>query len=304
MKWRPLSMSFKRQLHCSDIVLMKGKSEVRLFTNIPKNMNVRPSAILTCCLLVTGDIHVCRNLVRIVAAVVDAWVDILEFGVQVQNDTPANGAISLLVKGASHPSVHVCAISLPVLARILPRISSLPQELLPVLQRKAIIPHHLRDGQISFDTSDICGVSFHDFQIFRMTVLSEALVACFRESGDHYMDSCISAVEEFCSVLSSSDVSLQLEAALFCIEQVSSSLLNGQNANMIFDNQMKRIYSVVPAKPPSLMSNPITRERMCRFIRKVSVFFSKCSCVSTTGHLPTLILFVLVSALACQEWGT
>lgn len=218
----------------------------------------------------SGDVHVCRNLVRIVAAVVDAWVDILEFGVQRQNEVPESGAISLLVKGASHPSVHVCAISLPIIARILPLVSSLPNDVLPVLQRKAIIPHHVRDGKINLDTSDICGASFHDFQSFRMTVLSEALVACWRESGDHYMDSCTSAVEEFCSVLSSTDVSLQLEAAIFCIEQVSSTCLKGQNVNMMFDNQMKRIFSVVPAKPPSLMSNPITRERMCRFIRKAS----------------------------------
>ena len=194
----------------------------------------------------------------------------MAFGVQGQNNVPDSGAVSLLVKGASHPSVHVCAISLPVLARILPFVSSLPKELLPVLQRKAIIPHHIRDGHINMDISDICGVSYDDFQSFRTTVLSEVLVACWRESGDHYMDSCTSAVEEFCSVLSTSDVSLQLEAALFCIEQVSSSALNVKNVTTTFENQLKRIFSVVPTKPPSLMSNPVTRERMCRFIRKVS----------------------------------
>lgn len=260
---------------------------------------MKRSAILTQS-FIPGDVHVCRNLVRIVAAVVDAWVDIIEFGVQGQNGAPASGAISLLVKGASHPSVHVCAISLPIIARILPKVSSLPQELLPVLQRKAIIPHHIRNGQISLDTSDICGVSFHDFQVFRTTVLSEALVACWRESGDHYMDSCISAVEEFCSVLPTSDVSLQLEAALFCIEQVSSSFLNGQNQNAMFENQMKRIFSVVPTKPPSLMSNPITRERVCRFIRKVSFILLLRVNSSTWSKLN---FARLVSELACQEWG-
>jgi hypothetical protein len=227
----------------------------------------------------------------------------LEFGVQGQNGAPDGGAISLLIKGASHPSVHICAISLPVITRILPKVSSLPHELLPVLQRKAIIPHHLRDGQASLDTSDIGGVSFPDFQSFRTTVLSEALVACWSENGDHYMDSCISAVEEFCSALSSSDVSLQLEAALFCIEQVSLTLLNGQNVNVMFDNQMKRIFSVLPSKPRSLMSNPITRERMCRFIRKVCDFVSCHAYKSAQIHLLNSMLPALVSSLACQEWG-
>jgi hypothetical protein len=228
---------------------------------------------------ITGDVELCRNLARIASSICDTWVDILLLGIIGQTSLPESGAVTLLVKGASHPSVHICAICLQVLTRMIPVLPSLSQELLPVLQRRAIIPHHLNGGHIKLDVSDLCGVSFHDFQSFRMTVLSEALVACWKECGDHYMDSCTSAVEEFCAVLSPIDVSLQLEAALFCIEQISTVALEDDRRIVSLNDQMKRLLSVFPIKPPSLVSVPLTRERTCCLIRKVS--FIKTCAVST-----------------------
>jgi hypothetical protein len=179
--------------------------------------------------------------------------------------------ISLLIQGANHPSVHICAICLQVLTRMMPVVLPLSHELLPVLQRRAITPHKLKGGLIDFDASDLCGVAFHEFQSFRATVLSDALVVCWKWNGNHYMDSCTSAVEEFCSVSSSIDVSLHLEAALFCIEQILIESMEVSTSDFPHNDQLRRLVSVLPAKPPSLMSNPLARERMCSFFRKVSL---------------------------------
>jgi hypothetical protein len=151
----------------------------------------------------------------------------------------------------------------------MPIIPSLPRELLPTLQRRAITPHHVQDGLIRLDASDTCGVTYHEFKNFRSAVLSDALIACWRGCSDHFMDSCTSAVEEFCTPLSACNVSLQLEAALFCLEQIARAVLNGQS-EFLYQDQLKRIFLALPAKPPSLMANPLTREGMCRFVRKVS----------------------------------
>lgn len=213
-----------------------------------------------------GDYDVCRNLSRIAASVCDTWLDILA---HVPPRQPETGAINLLLKGAGHPSVNLCAICLQVLTRMMPIVPSLAQELLPILQRRAITPHHLQDGIIRLDALDLCGVTFQEFQNFRETVLSEALVVCWRGYGGHFMDSCTSAVEEFCSFSSSGNVSLQLEAALFCIEQIAKEALDARR-QFAHNEQMARLLSALPTKPPSLMANHVTRERMCRFIRKVS----------------------------------
>jgi hypothetical protein len=68
---------------------------------------------------------------------------------------------------------------------------------------------------------------------------------------------------------SACNASLQLEAALFCLEQIARAVLNGQS-EFLYQDQLKRIFLALPAKPPSLMANPLTREGLCRFVRKVS----------------------------------
>lgn len=173
------------------------------------------------------------------------------------------------MKGAGHPSVNICALCLQVLVRVMPLVSSLSLELLPILQRRAITPHHITEGTIRLDASDVSGVNFHEFQNFRATVLSDALIVCWRGCGKHYMDSCSSAVEEFCSLSSSVSVSLQLEAALFCLEQIARAASDSLG-QFEHHEQMRRLFVVLPTQPPSLMANPLTREGMCRFLRKVS----------------------------------
>lgn len=249
---------------------------------------------LPCC-VVLGDYDVCRNLSRIAASVCDTWRDVVRS--QEAPRLPDTGAISLLVKAAGHPSVNLSAICLQTLTRMVPTIPSLAQELLPILQRRAITPHHLKGGVIQLDASDICGVSFHEFQNFRITVLSEAVVACWREYGDHFMDSCTSAVEEFCSFSTSGNVSLQLEAALFCVERVALEALD-QHGHFAHDDQMRRLFAALRTKPPSLMANPLSLEQMCRFVRKVSFSTRQYPFCTIVGALRPLTASRLLSTPA------
>jgi hypothetical protein len=243
-----------------------------------------------------GDYDVCRNLARIAASVCDTWLDIVALE---QPRQPETGAIGLLMKAASHPSVNLCALCLQVLTRMMPMVPSLASELLPILQRRAITPHHLKDGTIRLDASDICGVTFHEFQNFRETVLSEALIGCWRGCADHFMDSCTSAVEEFCSFSSSGNVSLQLEAALFCIEQIAAEALD-PHRHFAHNDQLRRLLAALPAKPPSLMVNPLTRERMCSFLRKVSfIRFVEKSRLASSVLSALFLLFAVLPVVRC-----
>jgi hypothetical protein len=227
-------------------------------------------SLLTRCHVNIGDYDVCRNLARIASSVYDTWMDIMNFSNPIQSGSPEGGALTLLMKGANHPSVNICAICLRTLTRLIRIIPTLSLELLPVLQRRAIIPNHLRGGKIDLDAVDLCGVTIHDFQSFRYAVLSDALFACWTKNDEHYMDSCTSAIEEFCCSTSSIDVSLQAEAALFCIEQISWDETVESQGKLPANNVMGRLIKALRTKPPSIMSNPLTRESMCRFIHKVS----------------------------------
>lgn len=210
----------------------------------------------------------CRNLTRIAASVCGTLLDFsCDETTSLQSD---DGAISLLVLAASHPSVNICGIALQALTRIMPTVPSISKDLLPVLQRRAITPHHYNSGVVSLVASDLCGVHFHEFQNFRESVLGDCLVVCWRQINGHYMDSCTSAVEEFCSDQSSAEVSLQLEAALFCIEVIAGEALNSDTA-FPYSEQIKRCINALSRKPQSLTTNPLTLGRMCRFVRKVCV---------------------------------
>jgi hypothetical protein len=215
--------------------------------------------------LTTGEHGVCRNLARIGASVCSTYVEVpVEDGPR-QLD---HGALTLLLKAAAHPSINVCALALPVLTNSVSTMPSLTPELLPLLQRRAITPHRFRDGSISFSVPEVYGVSSTEFQIFRENILRDGLVACWKANDSHYMESCTSAVEEFCSEFSSVEVSLQLEAALFCIEIISSECIAMAGA-FPHSQELTRVISALSVKPASLMLNPLTRARACRMLRKV-----------------------------------
>lgn len=176
--------------------------------------------------------------------------------------------LALLLKGGSHPSVNTSSLALDALCGLVAKIPALGLELLPVVQRRAIIPHHFKSGAMSLAASDLCGVNFHDYQIFRDTVLTESAVACYRTASDTFMDSCTSAVEEFCAENCSVDVSLHLEAAIFCMEAVAGVVL-GAESQFRYGTQLKRCINAFSRRTRSLVENPLTLARMCSFLSKV-----------------------------------
>ena len=216
-----------------------------------------------------GDHDVCRNLVRIASSLCSAAIQsAADHGHPLKNEP---GLIDLIMKGAAHPSVNISGIALAVLAQVVRLEFSLGLQLLPLLQRRAITPHHIISGAPYLAASDICGVNFHEFQIFRDNVLADALSACYEGNSANYMDSCTSAVEEFCSESAPSQVSLHLEAALFCLAAVAETVLaKTQGGVSVHAPQLERCTSALAAKPSSMMSNPLTLAQMCRFLRKVS----------------------------------
>lgn len=178
------------------------------------------------------------------------------------------GLIDLIMKGAAHPSVNISGIALVVLGDIERLDTSLASQLLPLLQRRAITPHHMISDAPCLAASDICGVNVNDFHVFRDTVLKGALIACYEGDKENYMESCTSAIEEFCSEGASSQVSLHLEAALFCLASVADDVLAGDEISS-HSSKLERCTKALSTKPHSLMMNPLTLAQMCCFIRKV-----------------------------------
>lgn len=156
-----------------------------------------------------GDTAVCRCLARTAANV------LLESEGLIQNGTlqpSLDGLLDLLFKAASHPSIYVCGIAVEALAVVARSNSELSTRLLPHLQGKAIIPFHLIE--------DVDG-SLEEYINFRNRVLEDALISCYMGCSTFYMESCGSAIEEFCHASPSPHLPYQLEAALFCILAVS-----------------------------------------------------------------------------------
>jgi hypothetical protein len=237
---------------------------------------------LTWQLACIGDHDVCRSLVRIAAALCSAAIQFAADSGHTLTNEP--GLVDLIMKGAAHPSVNISGIALGVLPKVVGMDLSLALQLLPLLQRRAITPHHVIAGYPSLAASDICGVNFHEFHIFREAVLADALLACYDGDSINYMDSCTSAIEEFCSDSASSQVSLHLEAALFCLVTVADVALHRQpEGHFAHAAQLERCTSALAAKPASMMTNPLTLAQTCRFIRRVSPSLASCTFKATLG---------------------
>jgi hypothetical protein len=219
-------------------------------------------------LCTTGDDAVCRNIARIAASVSEAWRDVTPRDPSIQLH---HGVVELLLQAAAHPSISVAGIALRVLPSLMSTSNSLAAKLLPILQRRAITPHNVNAGTVSAVATDAFGVTFQDFQRFREDVLRDCLVGCWKADGNGYMDSCTSAVEEFCGDQATAGVSFHLEAALFCIEAA------GVVAMEFLDSfqqtpQMKRCTHALARKPESLKSNPQTISRMSSLLQNVRPF--------------------------------
>jgi hypothetical protein len=217
-------------------------------------------------ILSAGEHDVCRNLARIAASVCNVCVD-QGNGISVNPDP---GIVDLLYKAASHPFVHISAIALGSLLDATRRGYALASSLLPVLQRRAIVPHIIMPtGHLSLTADELCGVTFQEFESFRGGVLTEILLLCWRIDPQNFMDSCTAAVEEFCYAEHiSSELTLQLEAALFCVEVVSREVTSS-GSTVPHPEQFKRIVSAIGARPAVIFSNPLTLCRMCIVIQQV-----------------------------------
>jgi hypothetical protein len=235
---------------------------------------------------------VCRNLARIAASVCQTWLDI---PAQEHLHPLEPGAVTFLLKAASHPSTNICGLALPVLSQLSSADPYVAQQLLPVLQRRAIVPHRVESGRMSL--SGLSDGDFHTFQQFRDDELTGALRACWRADGDNYMDSCTSAVEEFCSDHASVTVSLHLEAALYCIESVAPDASDSQ-VHFRHSKQLQRCIMALSRKSTSMMANPLTLARMCTFLRKVSPILATLSLLLFFDDKLNLFLYTLYTVFA------
>lgn len=214
-----------------------------------------------------GDHGVCRNLARIGATIGNAALVGLLSG---QISGGASGLLELLMKAGAHPHVHISSVAIVVLSQLLPVDPRFSPRLLPLLQHRAIIPYVLNGIVPSLAAGASSGVDFYEFENFRQNILVEALLSCYEQNSKYYMDSCTSAVEEFCSSSATVEVSFQLEAALFCLSAVALSvnkpLRKNENGENTHAQQLSRCTTALATKPAFLPANPLALAQLNRFI--------------------------------------
>lgn len=178
------------------------------------------------------------------------------------------GLVDILFKVASHPHVNIASIAIQTMPLLLGPNNSIVREALPVLQRRAIIPHEVTGQKLELQTDSFSDVFLEEFLDFREHVLADALIACWRTDGQGFFDSCTSAVEEFCSEDSCVNVSLFLEAVIFCIEAVGVTVMSSHQS-FPQTEQLKRCTQALASRPNSLLVCPLTLSRMANMIQKV-----------------------------------
>lgn len=204
------------------------------------------------------------------------------------------GLVEMLLKVASHPQVNIASIAVQAIPLLLDPSNSIVREVLPILQRRAIIPHDVNGDRVDLQTESYGGVSLEDFLNFREHVLTDALVDCWKADGEGFFDSCTSAVEEFCAVGSSIGVSLFLEAAIFCIEAVGSTVMSSHHP-FTQSAQLKRCTEALAKRPASLLASSFTLARMACMIRTVRYIILVGAC-----YCQLWLLTLFVAWLACS----
>jgi len=248
-----------------------------------------------------ADSGVCRCLASIAKSIAISSKSIIRSGRMKGRE---DGMIELLLKAASHSSLYVCGIALEAFQPLITSGSPLAMRLLTTLQGKAIVPQSL----VGMNLSAECPVDFPEFQRFREYQLSGALLACYMSNRSYYIESCASAVEEFCASTANPQLPYQLEAALFCLSAVAMdaskwSLLltlppikriaaakayaseysdNSEFNESMFvqdskrhDEQLARCIRALAKVPTIALSNSLTLAQMCRFIGKYANWLSK-----------------------------
>lgn len=213
----------------------------------------------------SGDIAVCRCLARTAATVLLEAQDLIKNGTL---QASPDGVLDLLFKAVSHPSIYVCGIAAEALASMAPSNSELSTRLLPSLQGKAIIPFHL--------VEDVDG-SLDDYTNFRDRVISDALIACYTGCSTFFLESCGSAIEEFCRATASPHLPYQLEAALFCMIAVSGKASKAPDKEVLH-SQLEKMISALANDSFSTTAHPLVMAKMCRFIGEVSPWTEYLAC--------------------------
>ncbi len=248
----------------------KGKNSLKLIRYI---VGFSEGTLNSVVLILSGDTAVCRCLARMAARILlEAQDDIKKGSIE----TSLVGVFDLMYKAISHPSLDVSVIALEALSSFMPSDKSLSTRLLPLLQGKAIIPFHL------FSEEDIDG--FDEFRNFRELILNDALVACYSGCELFFLESCCSAIEEFCIANQSAHLPYQFEAALFCMIAISDEVAkqfrkyhHSESSSISVDTDAQKIHSYLERIVSALASNafsttshPLVMARMCRFLNKVS----------------------------------
>jgi hypothetical protein len=274
---------------------------------------------------------VCRGYAKVVHSI--QWMDQQNHQQQGQGDnggaitaasilqhyipsSAAGGCLDFLGKccGPQQPSVTICAMVLPIVTPLLRTEVGLAVQWLPLLQRRAIIPHQIRvideeEGQLkqtSFSLSsayETSGMDYHEFvHQFRTTVLKDALLGCYHSHSDYYLASCTAAVEEFCDdrssttavadpTSSSERTALHLEAALYCMSEVADQrlldMLSSASTSLLARDSNDNDAQVVS----STSSDLITCHKVGECLQR---------CTVALAHKPYCLSNLLTSKQACH----
>ena len=215
---------------------------------------------------IKGDVSVCRCLARTAAVVLTYAKDLIETGAL---EGSPDGLVDLLMKAAVHPSVYICGTAIEALSQLTPSSSELSTKLLPLLQGKAIIPFHLM--------SDNEGLG--EYINFRERVLADGLIGCYIGCNTFFLDSCTSAVQEFCEASPSAHLPYQLEAALFCMVAVAEKATKTAKQSA-FCTQLETMLSALAKSPSATSSHPLVMMKACRFVNEYASVLPLCNTTS------------------------
>ena len=210
-----------------------------------------------------GDVSVCRCLARTAAVVLAHAQDLIKEGAL---EGSPEGLLDLLFKAAAHPSLYVSGIAVEVLASVSPSSSELSTKLLPFLQGKAIIPFHLIDNDDG---------GLEEYINFRERVLADGLAGCYAGCSTFFLQSCSSAIEEFCQANPSAHLPYQLEAALFCMVAVADKAIKTTDKSDLC-TQLERMISALAKSASTTTSHPLVMMKACRFVNKYASVLPLC----------------------------
>lgn len=224
-----------------------------------------------------GDVAVCRCLARTAAVVLTKAQDLIKKGTL---EGSPEGLLDLLFKAVAHPSIYVCGIAVEALANVTPASAELSTKLLPFLQGKAIIPFHLVDNDDG---------GLEDYINFRERVLTDGLAGCLAGCGVFFLQSCSSAIEEFCQANPSAHLPYQLEAALFCMVAVAPKAIKTLEKRDLC-TQLERIMSALSKKSSTITSHPLVIMKTCRLINVYASVLPLCETSNAFETASTLAM--------------